>query len=50
MNYFVLIIHQVNNHGVSRRWFTESDVKHFRVVHNIIYNIRYTNKKYLINI
>ena len=21
--------HQVNNHGVSRRWFTETDVKHF---------------------
>ena len=22
--------HHVNNHGVSRRWFTETDVKHFK--------------------
>ena len=29
-NYFVLIIHQVSKHGVSRRWFTEADVKHFK--------------------
>ena len=33
--------HQVNNHGVSRRWFTETDVKHFmsstlRTITNII--------------
>ena len=31
-NYFVFIIHQVNKHGVSRRWFTEADVKHFKSV------------------
>ena len=29
-NYFVFILHQVNNHGVSRRWFTETDGKHFK--------------------
>ena len=23
-------MHQVNNHGVSGRWFTETDVKHFK--------------------
>ena len=28
INYFVFIIHQVNKHGVSRRWFTEADIKH----------------------
>ena len=34
INYFVFITHQVKNHGVSRKWFTETDVKHFlRVVH-----------------
>ena len=27
---FVLIIHQVNNHGVSRRLVIETDVKHFK--------------------
>ena len=26
-NYFVFIIHRVNKHGVSRRWFTEAYVK-----------------------
>ena len=30
INYFVFIIHQVNNHGVSRRGLTETDVKHFK--------------------
>ena len=30
MNYYVFIIHQVNNHRASRRWFTETDVKHFK--------------------
>ena len=30
INYFVFIIHQVNKHGVSRRWFTEADVKDFK--------------------
>ena len=30
INYFVFIIQQLNNHGVSRRWFTETDVKHFK--------------------
>ena len=30
INYFVFIIHQVNNHRVSRKWFTETDVKHFK--------------------
>ena len=29
INYFVFIIHQVNKNGVSGRWFTETDVKHF---------------------
>ena len=29
-NYFVFIIHQVNKHGVSRKWFTEADIKHFQ--------------------
>ena len=29
-NYFIFIILQVNKHGVSRRWFTEADVKHFK--------------------
>ena len=29
-NYFVFIIHEVNKHGVSRRWFTEADVKNFK--------------------
>ena len=29
-NYFVFIIYQVNNQGVFRRWFTETDVKHFK--------------------
>ena len=24
------MIHQVNNHGVSRRWFSEIDGKHFK--------------------
>ena len=28
ISYFVFIIHQVNNHRVSRRWLTETDVKH----------------------
>ena len=28
--YFTLIIHQVNKHRDSRRWFTEADVKHFK--------------------
>ena len=28
--YFALIIHQVNKHRDSRRWFTEADVKHFK--------------------
>ena len=26
----VFIIHRVNKHAVSRRWFTETDVKHFK--------------------
>ena len=30
INYFVSIIHQVNKHGISRRWFTEADVKDFK--------------------
>ena len=30
INYFVFIMHQVNNHGISRKWFTETDVKHFK--------------------
>ena len=30
INYFVFIIHQVNNHRVSRRWLTETDVKHLK--------------------
>ena len=30
INYFVFIVHQVNKHGVSRRWFTEADVKDFK--------------------
>ena len=30
INYFVFIIHQVNNHRVSRKCFTETDVKHFK--------------------
>ena len=29
-NYFVFIIHQVNKCGVSRRWFSEIDVKDFK--------------------
>ena len=29
--YFVFTIHHVNKHGVSRRWFTEADVKHFKI-------------------
>ena len=29
-NYFVFTIHQVNKHGVCRRWFTEADVKDFK--------------------
>ena len=28
-NYFVFIIHQLNKHGVSRRWFTEAYLKDF---------------------
>ena len=27
INYFVFIIHRVNNHGVSSWWFSETDVK-----------------------
>ena len=27
---FFFIINQLNKHGVSRRWFTENDVKHLR--------------------
>ena len=30
INYFVFILHQVNNHGVSRRGFTETDVRHLK--------------------
>ena len=30
INYFVFIIHQVNNHRVSRGWLTETDVKHLK--------------------
>ena len=30
INYFVFNIHQVNNHEVFRRWFIETDVKHFK--------------------
>ena len=29
-NHFVFIIHQVNTHGVSRRWFTETHVQSFK--------------------
>ena len=29
MNYFVFIIHQMNKLGVSRSWFTGTDIKHF---------------------
>ena len=29
-NYFVFTMHQVNKHGVSRRWFTEADIKGFK--------------------
>ena len=29
-NYFVFVTHQVNKHGVSRRWFTEANVEHFK--------------------
>ena len=28
--YFVFIIHQMNKHGVSRTYFTETDVTHFK--------------------
>ena len=28
---FVFILHQVNKHVVSRRWITESNVKHFNI-------------------
>ena len=30
INYFAFIIRQVNNRQVSRRWFTETEVKHFK--------------------
>ena len=30
INYFVVITHKVNNHGISRRCFTETDVKYFK--------------------
>ena len=30
LSYFVFITHLLNNHGVFRRWFTETDVKHFK--------------------
>ena len=30
INYYVFIIHQVNKHGVSRRWYTDADVKDFK--------------------
>ena len=30
INYFVFIIHLVNNHRVSRRFFTETNVKQFK--------------------
>ena len=30
IDYFALIIYQVNKHGVSRRWSTEADVKDFK--------------------
>ena len=44
--------HQVNNHGVSRRWFTETDVKHFksgglRTITNITRSIINWKKKFL---
>ena len=29
-NYILSIINQVNKDGVSRRWFTEADAKHFK--------------------
>ena len=29
-NYFLFIMHQVNKHGVSWRWFTKADVKDFK--------------------
>ena len=32
INYFVFTINQVNNHGVSKRWFTETDVKYFKSI------------------
>ena len=43
-NYFVFIIHQVNEQGVSRRCFTDADVKDFksgalRIIRNIIRNM-----------
>ena len=31
INYFVFIIHQVNDHRVSGRWFTEADIKYFKI-------------------
>ena len=30
INYFVFIMHHVNNEGVSRRWSTLTDVKQFK--------------------
>ena len=40
-NYFALIMHQLNKHGVSRRWLTVNDFKHIksgalRTITNII--------------
>ena len=39
-NYFVFIINQVNNHGLSRRWIADTEIKHlksgaFRTITNI---------------
>ena len=30
INYFVFVVHQVNKHVVSRRWFTKADVRYFK--------------------
>ena len=52
INYFVFIIQQVNNHGLSRRWVTETDVKHFKsgaleIITNITRNMVNWKKEFL---
>ena len=52
INYFVFIIQQVNNHGLSRRWVTETDNKHFKsgaleIITNITRNMVNWKKEFL---